>query len=145
MPQYKVLIHFVWTTKNRKPLITSALKPLLLSHIRSNAYSKGIWIDRINCVNDHIHLLIAQGSEQNQSKIVMLIKGESSYWVNKEKLIPDRFEWQTEYFAESVSPYHADGLRKYIENQEEHHRVKSFDEEYQLLLKGARLEKKGLG
>ena len=87
MPFIKVLIHYIWSTKNREHLITKELKPLLLSDIRENSIKKGIFIDTLNCVSDHIHLLISPGSEQAIAKIAMLIKGESSFWVNEEKFL----------------------------------------------------------
>jgi len=134
MPSIKVFIHLIWSTKNREPLITKELKPLLLQHIRENSVSKGIFIDTINCVHDHIHLLISLGSEQTISKTAMLIKGESSFWVNKQKLVKNKFEWQDEYIALSVSYSSLDKVRAYILNQEEHHRKKTFTEEYEEFL-----------
>ncbi len=85
MPYTKVMIHFIWSTKNRVPIISKNLKPLLLSHIKENSVAKNIFIDALNCVEDHIHLLISLGTEQTISKLAMLIKGESSFWVNKQK------------------------------------------------------------
>lgn len=55
MPYTKVLIHFIWATKNRAPLITKDLKPLLLAHIKENSKTKSIFIDTLNCVDDHIY------------------------------------------------------------------------------------------
>lgn len=138
MPYTKVLIHFIWATKNRAPLITSELKPLLLSHIKENSRSKSIYIDTINCVEDHIHILVSLGTEQTISKVAMLIKGESSFWINKQGLINHKFEWQDEYIALSVSESIAGKLRKYIDNQEEHHKKRTFSEEYEefLMLNG---------
>ena len=60
----------------------------------------------------------------------MLIKGESSFWINKNQLKKERFEWQDEYFAVSVSESKIDAVRNYIKNREEHHNKKSFQEEY---------------
>jgi putative transposase len=60
----------------------------------------------------------------------MLLKGESSYWINKNKLIRQKFEWQDEYFAVSVSESAVNRVRENIKNQEEHHRKKSFQQEY---------------
>ncbi|MDQ3111178.1 MAG: transposase [Bacteroidota bacterium] len=103
MPHTKVMLHYVWSTKNWKPLISKELRPKLLAHIADNAKTKGIYIHSLNCVEDHIHLLISLGKEQTISNIAFLIKGESSFWVNKQNLIVEKFEWQTEYFAVSVS------------------------------------------
>ena len=65
----------------------------------------------------------------------MLLKGESSNWVNKGNLVEGKFEWQDEYIAVSVSESQLNKVREYINNQEKHHRVKSFDEEYKIFLK----------
>ena len=135
MPYTKVMIHFIWTTKNRMPIISKDLKPLLLSHIKENSILKQIFIDTLNCVEDHIHLLISLGTEQKISKIAMLIKGESSFWINKQKIIKQKFEWQEEYIALSVSESAIDKVRQYIMNQEEHHKKKTFMQEYEEFLK----------
>lgn len=129
------MIHFIWSTKNRIPIITSVLKPLLLSHIKENSKTKEIFIDTLDCIEDHIHLLISLGTEQTIAKIAMLIKGESSYWVNKQKLIKQKFEWQDEYIALSVSESAIDKVRQYITNQDEHHKKKTFTQEYEEFLK----------
>ena len=135
MPYTKVMIHFIWTTKNRIPIISKDLKPLLLSHIKENSILKQIFIDTLNCVEDHIHLLISLGMEQKISKIAMLIKGESSFWINKQKIIKQKIEWQDEYIALSVSESAIDKVRQYIMNQEEHHKKKTFMQEYEEFLK----------
>lgn len=64
----------------------------------------------------------------------MLIKGESSYWINKNKLTSTKFEWQDEYIALSVSESIVEKVRKYISNQEQHHIKKSFTDEYKEFL-----------
>ena len=64
-----------------------------------------------------------------------MIKGESSRWINKERLTSTKFEWQDEYFAVSVSESMIDKVRDYIEKQEEHHEKKSFIEEYNNFIK----------
>ncbi|MBA3674825.1 MAG: IS200/IS605 family transposase, partial [Chitinophagaceae bacterium] len=108
------MIHYIWATKNRMPIITDELKWVLLSHIKENSIKKKIFIDALNCEKDHIHLLISLGTEQTIAKIAMLIKGESSFWVNKQKLIKQKFEWQDEYIALSVSESAVDKVRQYI-------------------------------
>lgn len=84
----------------------------------------------MNCVEEHIHVLISLGASQSVSKVAQLIKGESSHWVNSEALLRGRFEWQDEYIAISVSESDVQKVRNYILNQEEHHRRKTFMEEY---------------
>ncbi|MDQ6756655.1 MAG: transposase [Bacteroidota bacterium] len=141
MPYTKVFIHFIWAAKNREHVISKELKPILLQHIKENSIKKQIFIDTINCVTDHIHLLISLGREQTIAKTAMLIKGESAFWVNKQKLIKSKFEWQDEYIALSVSYSAIDKVRTYILKQEEHHKKKTFTEEYQEFLHAHNFEK----
>lgn len=63
-------------------------------------------------------------------KIMQLIKGESSYWINKQNLLKEKFEWQDGYFAVSVSESVVDKVRNYIKNQEAHHTHKTWENEY---------------
>ncbi|MFH1004856.1 MAG: IS200/IS605 family transposase [Bacteroidota bacterium] len=135
MPYTNVMIHFIWSTKDREPIINKELKPVLLNHIKENSIKKGIFIDRLNCVKNHIHLLISLGREQTISKITQLIKGESSFWVNRQHLIRQKFEWQDEYIALSVSESGIQKVRDYIDNQEEHHKRVTFSQEYNELIK----------
>ena len=139
MPYCKIMVHAIWSTKNRKPLITKELRPILLKHIKDNSLVKGIHIDTLNCVSDHIHLLLSLGTDQTISKAIGLIKGESSNWINKQNLINLKFEWQEEYIALSVSSSAVDKVRGYISKQEEHHKKKTFAEEYQAFIKASGL------
>ncbi len=113
----------------------------MLGHIKSNSLKQGIYIDTINCVSEHIHLIVSLGKEQTISKIAMLIKGESSFWVNNNKLLKTKFAWQDEYIALSVSHSALDKVRAYILNQEEHHKRKSFKDEYDEFLKANNISK----
>ncbi len=121
--------------KKPREVIASSIKPALLSHIKKNAEEKSIYIDAINCVPDHVHLIVSLKGDQSISKVLNLIKGESSHWVNENDLIKCKFEWQDEFIAVSVSESQLDTVRKYIANQEEHHRTKSFAEEFDLFVK----------
>ena len=130
MPFVKVWIHFVWSTKNREAYLTDEIRSLVFKHIRENAKEKGIFLDFINGYTDHVHCLISLGTDQTIEKIIQLIKGESSYWINKNKLCETKFQWQDEYFAVSVSESVLDNVRDYIAKQEEHHKKKTFQEEF---------------
>lgn len=88
----------------------------------------------VNGYSDHCHCLISLGSGQNMEKIVQLLKRESSFWINKNQLTREKFSWQDEYFAVSVSESKVEAVREYIKNQEKHHQRKSFREEYQEFL-----------
>jgi len=69
------------------------------------------------------------GKDHTISNVAKLIKGESSFWINKEKLIQTKFIWQDDYWAVSVSESHLEVVRNYINTQEDHHQKKSFNEE----------------
>lgn len=127
MPFIKVFIHFVWSTKNRFPFLDSKdLRQQVWNHIRENAREKGIYVDFVNGHTDHCHCLVSLGSDQAIQKIAQMIKGESSNWINKNQLTKEKFEWQDEYLAVSVSESHLEFVREYIKNQEEHHQKKTF-------------------
>lgn len=131
MPYLKVFIHFVWTTKDRLPLLrTKEIRKEVWKHIKENAKEKGIYIDTINGYSEHCHCLVSLGSGQTIERIVQLIKGESSYWINKQGLVQGKFAWQKEYFGVSVSESGVDKVRNYIKTQEEHHKLVSFTDEY---------------
>jgi len=130
MSHVRIWIHCVWATKNRHPFLTKESKPDIIEHIKQNARLKSIYIDAINGHTEHLHCIISLGSEQCISKVVQLIKGESSFWINKNKIVTNKFEWADEYFAVSVSESQLQNVRDYITNQEEHHRKKSWEDEY---------------
>ncbi len=137
MPFVKVWLHFVWSTKERFPYLTDEIRLKVFEHIRQNAKEKGIHIDFINGWLEHVHCLISLGTDQTLEKIMQLIKGESSFWINKNKLTKARFAWQDEYFVVSVNEATLPNVRKYIANQEEHHKKVSFDEEFEGFLNRA--------
>ena len=135
MPYVKVWIHLVWSTKNRRRLLTDEIRPIVFQHIRENAKEKSIFLDFINGYWEHVHCLISLGTEQTISEVVKLIKGESSHWINQNALTKTKFSWQHEYFAVGVCESLLDKTRDYIRNQESHHSKKEFAEEFELMLK----------
>jgi len=141
MSYLKIWLHCVWSTKNRECIIPNSFRPLLLSHFREYAGSKSIFLDYINAHIDHVHALINLGKEQNIAEIMHLLKGESSHWINKMKLLKCPFTWQDDYFAASVSHSHVDRVRKYIKNQDEHHKKMTWDEELDWFLEKCGFEK----
>jgi len=131
MPFVSVYIHFVWSTKNRIPYLeTKEIRDAMWQHIRDNGKAKGIFIDFVNGHQEHCHCLVSLGTEQTISKVMQLIKGEAAFWFNKQGFIKDKLEWQDEYFAVSVSQSALNTVRNYIKNQEEHHKKKTFQQEY---------------
>ncbi len=136
MPYTKVCIHLVWSTKYRQPLLTKPIRGLLFDHIRKNAYEKKIHIDRLNGHVDHVHCLIWLKPGQTLQKIVQLIKGESAHWFNLQPgFTRTKLYWQEEYFAISVSESIIPKVRAYIDNQEVHHKNKSYAIEYQEIMR----------
>ncbi|MDW7681813.1 MAG: IS200/IS605 family transposase [bacterium] len=135
MPFIQIWIHLIWSTKNRQPYLTTAVRSQIIAHIRENARHKGIHLDFINGHLEHLHTLISLKSDQSIAKVAQLLKGESSYWVNQKQLINTEFNWQEEYIALSVSHSAVDKVREYIKNQQQHHQKRTFAEEYKLFLK----------
>jgi len=135
MSYTKIWLHCVWSTKNRDNIISNSFRPALLSHIREQAMEKGIFLDYINAHKDHVHALINLGKTQTIADVMQQIKGESSHWINKQKVMPFKFNWQDDYFAVSVSHSQVDKVRSYIKTQDEHHTNMTWDEEVDLFLK----------
>lgn len=132
----KIYIHLVFSTRNRMPYLnTFDTRVQVWRHIKGNASEKNIYLDMVNGYSDHCHCLISLRSDQNIEKVAQLLKGESSRWINKNKLTEDKFSWQKEYFAVSVSESKIEVVRKYIKNQEKHHHKKTFADEYQEIVK----------
>jgi REP element-mobilizing transposase RayT len=134
MPWIKVWLHFAWATKDRFPYLQDGIRTKVFEHIRENALKKKIHIDFLNGYFEHVHCLISLGSDQTLEKLMQLIKGESSFWVNKNKLTKKKFEWQDEYFVASVSESNLESVRRYIARQEQHHAKVSFDNEFESML-----------
>jgi putative transposase len=135
MPFVKVYIHFVWSTKNREPFLeTKEIRDKVWFHIKDNAQKKGIFIDFVNGYSQHCHCLVSLGIDQTIQKTIQMIKGESSFWINKEGLTKSKFEWQDEYYAVSVSESMIEKVRNYIKNQELHHNTHSYVDEIDNLI-----------
>ena len=131
MPHISVFIHFVWSTKNRELYLrTKAIRETMWQHILKNAREKGLFIDFVNGYNDQCHCLVSLGAEQTISNVMQMIKGESAFCFNKQNIIVDKLEWQDEYFAVSVSESQLNKVRNYIKNQEQHHKTRTFQDEY---------------
>ena len=131
----KIWIHAVWGTKNRDPVLEKGILESVCNHINENGKIKGVFIECINGYTDHLHCLMLLNADTSISKQMQLIKGESSFWINKNKIIKGHFEWTDEYFASSVSEDKLDIVRAYIINQQEHHKKVTFKDEYEKFLK----------
>jgi len=133
MPQSfsNIWIHATWATKLRLPVLDKKWRFVLFTHILEEAKNKGIRIDFINGVEDHIHILFKLHTTQTVAKIMKTIKGASSRWINEQNYMEDEeiFSWQDGYGAISVSPDRIPMVRNYIKNQEIHHQSKTYEEE----------------
>jgi len=125
----KIMVHAVWGTKNRYPFLTKEIRNTVINHIKSNAKTKNIFIDRLNGHTEHLHCLLGLNADMSISKAMQLIKGESAFWINKNKITLSKFEWADEYYAVSVSESIVDKVRAYIDRQEEHHLKSTFTQE----------------
>ena len=126
----KIWIHTVWTTKNRQPFLNISIRENTFKHIHRNVLNKGILVDVVNGYSEHVHCLFRLKNDQTIKDILQLLKGESSFWINKQNLIKTKFKWQKEYYAVSVSESHIGKVFNYFQNQEEHHSTISFDQEF---------------
>lgn len=129
MSYIRIWVHLVFATKNREPLLIKEIRDKVYQHIADNCKEKSIFLKAVNGYVDHIHCLISLGREQNIAKVTQLIKGESAFWINKNRLTQTKFMWQDDYYAVSVSESIVQRVINYINNQEGHHSKKSFAEE----------------
>lgn len=79
MSYVKILVHIVFTTKDREPFLSPSIRPLIFNHIKEYAKLNNIYLESIGGWNEHVHLLISLGKEQTVSKVAMHLKGESSH------------------------------------------------------------------
>jgi len=135
----KIVIHVVFSTKNREPLLPQAVRADLF------AYMVGI-LDSLNCVTiaingveDHIHALIIMSKTLSVSKMMEEMKGGSSRWLNSRDKTPKQFAWQAGYGAFSVSESSIPKVVDYISGQEERHKKMTFQDELISLLKNHKI------
>jgi putative transposase len=126
---HEIWIHIIWGTKERFPVLREGIRGPLFEHIRENAHHAGIRLDVINGAADHVHCLIELGLTRNVATIVNSIKGESSHWINSQRLTPTHFAWQEGSAAFSVSASQVERVRSYILNQKSHHAARTYREE----------------
>lgn len=128
-------IHYIFSTKNRNELITPALEERLWAYMGGIAREHKMKALAIGGTGNHAHLLISLPSTLSIAKAIQLIKGGSSNWVHQTFSQHRNFEWQEGYGAFSVSISHLDKTIAYIKNQKEHHKTRTFQEEYLSFLK----------
>jgi putative transposase len=133
-------IHFVFSTKNREHVIDSELKTRLHEYLGGIARELKMVPLAIGGTSNHVHILVLLPPVLSPAKGIQLLKTNSSRWVHEEFPGKKGFGWQVGYSAFSVGPGHIEKVRNYINGQEEHHRVRTFEEEYISFLKESGIE-----
>lgn len=131
----KILVHVIFSTKLRQPLIQPAIRNDLYSYMVGIAHTYKSQMYEIGGVEDHVHLLLTLPRTLSISKLVEEIKKGSSKWVKTKGNEYMDFAWQSGYGALSIGQSKFDVVRQYIQNQEEHHKKVSFQDEYLNFLK----------
>ena len=128
-------IHCVFATKERVPVLNPELRERLWPFLGGIAKQNGIKPRCVGGVADHVHLLLSMPTTLPIAKAIQLIKGGSSAWIHQNFRQLRNFSWQEGYGAFSVGISQIPETIAYIENQEEHHRTRTFREEYLVILK----------
>jgi len=131
--------HIVFGTKNRAPFIDVGWRHRLHEYLGGTIRGLGGFPEGIGGVEDHVHLLVSLKATHNLADVLRELKKASSVWVHG-TLEERQFAWQEGYAAFTVSASALDAVRRYIANQEQHHRVKSFREELVEMLEKAEVD-----
>ena len=126
----QIHIQFVFAVKYRNGLIHSSFKQELYQYISGIIKANNHKLLAINGMSDHLHILVGMRPSQSVSDLIQNIKSNSSRWINEKKFLKVKFEWQEGYGAFSYSKSHVQNVIRYIQNQEEKHKAKTFNEEY---------------
>ena len=125
-----MLVHAVFSTKNRGSWLSSSLRERLYPYMCGIARENDLKVLCIGGTDNHIHILLSLSSTTSIAKAIQFIKGGSSKWIHETFPEMGLFSWQGGYGAFSISISNVDETKKYIENQERHHRKESFRDEY---------------
>jgi REP element-mobilizing transposase RayT len=136
MPQSlsSILIHLVFSTKHREPFITSNIESELYSYLATIFREFNSPAISINGTTNHVHVLFALSRTATIADLVEEVKKRSSKWIKTKGTEYRNFQWQTGYGAFSIGQSNVAALKKYIAGQKEHHRHRSFEEEYRNFL-----------
>ena len=121
--------HVVFSTKHRQPMIAASWRPRLHAYLGGSIREAGGVPECIGGTEDHVHIMMELKATHRLSDVMRSAKGASSLWAHEELKVPD-FGWQEGYGAFTLSADHRTRLRAYIENQESHHRVRRYEDEY---------------
>ena len=134
------LIHYVFSTKHRKQMLSRELRDRLRPYLGGIARSHGMKALGIGGTDDHIHVLISLPPTLSPAKAIQLLKGASSKWIHETFPTHVDFAWQEGYGAFSIGVSGIAETTAYLEGQEEHHRTRSFEEEFVGFLRKHHLE-----
>ncbi|HVR43701.1 MAG TPA: IS200/IS605 family transposase [Thermoanaerobaculia bacterium] len=130
---YSLHVHVVFATKDRRALIAPDWMTRLHEYLGGCARTADAVAEEVGGIEDHVHMLMGIRTTHRISDLMREIKSASSLWFHEE--IGERFfGWQDGYGAFSVSRSNVDSVRRYIRNQREHHRTRSFDDELRAFL-----------
>jgi len=137
MPQSiaAILVHVIFSTKNREPFIQPEIEHELFPYMSRTCQSANSPALIINGTMDHVHLLVNLGRKTAIADLVEELKSSSSGWIKSKGPNYKKFYWQAGYGAFSIGQSSLVALKEYIATQKEHHRVKTFQEEYREFLK----------
>jgi putative transposase len=121
--------HAVFGTKKREPLILPAHEIKIHQHLFEQLKKQGCIPIVINGMADHIHMLFAANYKKSLMEVMRDVKGETSFWANKNHILPHRLEWQDSFYVASVSEKAIPATTTYILNQKQHHQTKTLDDE----------------
>jgi REP element-mobilizing transposase RayT len=136
----QIHIHAIFAVQNKLSLINKDWQARLYQYITAIIQGHKHKVLSIGGTSDHVHILFGFRPAQSLSELMQRVKGNSSEWINKEKLIKGKFSWQEGYGAFSHSKSQISQVIKYIENQEVHHKKRTFIEEYKKILNDFGLE-----
>ena len=136
----QIFVQLVFAVGERKRLISEADRPALEKYICGIVSSMDSKVLAVYCNPDHCHLLVSLNPKVSISDLAKTVKSKSSKWMNESSDRAERFHWQTGYGAFTYYRNRIPYVIDYIRNQHEHHRVKSFTEEYLDFLKSAGIE-----
>ena len=137
MPQSlaNLYVHLIFSTKERFPFLSKEVRPDLHAYMATVLANLNCPAVLINSVEDHVHILFNMGRTVTLAQAVEDVKKSSSKWIKTQGAKFAQFAWQAGYGGFSVSESNVPKVANYIRNQEEHHRVKTFQEEYVAMLK----------
>jgi putative transposase len=127
-----VLVHCVFSTKERRDLIPEEILPRLWKYFAGIGRNHGISVLAVGGISNHSHLLIVLPSDMPVAKAIQVLKANSSRWLHEHGL---DFAWQEGYGAFSVSSSNRNAVKDYIEHQAEHHRKRSYEREFEAMLR----------